>query len=273
MKLIKIGGGLETNFATISSDIAQLVANGEQLIFVHGANGPRDQLAERLSIPTKRIISPSGVTSVHTDEAAIEVLTMAYSGLINKRWVAYLIKNGVDAVGLSGLDGKLLVGNRKKVLISQQGNTQNGTSKKVLIRNTFTGRVSQVNTDLINRIIGGNYLPVITQPATTEDGTMINTDNDLNSAVIASQMGVKEMVFLFEAPGLMKDINDPDSVIKKVSKDELKDVLQYAKGTMKKKVLGAIYALEHGVEKIYWGDSRIDNPVTSALAGNGTVIS
>jgi acetylglutamate/LysW-gamma-L-alpha-aminoadipate kinase len=264
MILIKIGGGLETNFETISSDIAQL---NEQVIFVHGANGPRDNLADRLGVPTKRIMSPSGVTSVHTDAEAIEVLTMAYAGLINTKWVSHLLKQGVQAVGLTGLDGRLLVGERKKVLISQEGD------KKVLIRDTYTGRVHQVNTQLLEILLDSGYMPVITQPATTTDGIMINTDNDLNSAVIASQMKVTEMVFLFEAPGLLKDINDPDSLIKTVSKDELRSVLAYAQGTMKKKVLGALYALEHGVKKIYWGDSRIEQPITSALAGNGTVIS
>jgi len=274
MLLIKIGGGQGTNFELISQDIARIKKNSlEQIIFVHGANAARDQLADQLGKPTKRIISPSGVTSVHTDEKAIEILTMAYAGLINKRWVSHFIKNSTKAIGLSGIDGQLLVGQRKKVLISQEGNTLSGTSKKVLIRNTYTGRVSQVNTDLLNLLLSAGYMPVITQPATTADGVMINTDNDLNSALIASQMNVEKMVVLFEASGMMRDINDPGSLIRRIAKDELPEIIRYAQGTMKKKVLGAIEALDNGVKEIYWGDSRIKNPISSALAGNGTVIS
>jgi acetylglutamate/LysW-gamma-L-alpha-aminoadipate kinase len=268
MLLIKIGGGQDTNFELISQDIANISNNSsEQIIFVHGANGARDQLANQLGSPTKRIISPSGVTSVLTDEKAIEILTMAYAGLINKRWVSHFIKNNIKAVGLAGIDGQLLVGQRKKVLISQEGN------KKVLVRNTYTGRVNQVNTDLLNLLLSAGYMPVITQPATTPDGVMINTDNDLNSALIASQMNVEKMVVLFEAPGMMRDINDPSTLIRRIAKDELPKMIQYAQGTMKKKVLGAIEALDNGVKEIYWGDSRIKNPISSALAGNGTVIS
>jgi len=274
MLLIKIGGGLDTNYQTISEDIAKISQNSDQkIIFVHGANATRDQLAIDLNYPTKRIISPSGVTSVHTDEKAIEILTMAYAGLINKRWVSHFIKNNVNAVGLSGIDGKLLTGQRKKVLISQVGDTLRGTSKKILIRNTYTGRVNQVNTDLLNILLGSGYLPVITQPATTTDGVMINTDNDLNCALIAGQMNVEKMVILFEAPGMMRDINDDHSLIKKISRAELTEMMRYAQGTMKKKVLGAIEALDHGVREIYWGDSRIKDPISSALSGNGTVIS
>lgn len=273
MLLVKIGGGQDTNYQAISHDIANIFNNSdEQIIFVHGANASRDQLAKDLNYPTKRIISPSGMTSVQTDEKAIEILTMAYAGLINKRWVAHFIKNNMRAVGLSGIDGKLLVGQRKKVLISQVGDTLKGTSKKVLVRNTYTGRVNQVNTDLLNILLDGGYLPVITQPAVTEDGVMINTDNDLNSALIATQMNAQKMVVLFEAPGMMKNINDPDSIIRKISREKLPDMLQYAKGTMKKKVLGAIEALDNGVKEIYWGDSRIENPISSALAGKGTTI-
>ncbi|MCF6253421.1 MAG: hypothetical protein L3J38_01585 [Thiomicrorhabdus sp.] len=148
MLLIKIGGGLETNYQTISQDIANISHHSnEQIIFVHGANVARDQLANDLSSPTKRIVSPSGMTSVHTDERAIEILTMVYAGLINKRWVSHFIKHNIQAVGLSGIDGQLLVGQRKKVLISQVG------EKKVLIRDTYTGRVNQVNTDLLNILL------------------------------------------------------------------------------------------------------------------------
>jgi acetylglutamate/LysW-gamma-L-alpha-aminoadipate kinase len=274
MLLIKIGGGLGTNFELISQDIANISNDSnEKIIFVHGANGPRDQLAEQLGVPTKRIISPSGMTSVHTDERAIEVLTMAYAGLINKRWVSHLLQNNIQAVGLSGIDGQLLVGQRKKVLISQVEDTLRGTSKKVLIRNTYTGRVNQVNTDLLNILLDGGYMPVITQPAVTKEGVMINTDNDLNSALIASEMNADKMVMLFEAPGVMRDINDPGSLIRTISREELPEIIGYAKGTMKKKVLGAMAALDNGVREIYWGDSRIKDPISNALKGNGTKIS
>jgi len=78
--------------------------------------------------------------------------------------------------------------------------------------------------------------------------------------------------FLFEAPGLLRDPKDEKTKISRIEKEKLADFLVYAQGRMKKKILGAKKAFELGVEKIYWGDGRIKNPIINALAGKGTVI-
>src|SRR5579864_4502820 len=112
MILIKGGGGKNINWEYISQDIAEIIKRGDQVIVVHGASTTRDEIGKRLGTPTNTITSPSGITSVYTNENAIDVFLMSYCGLINKRIVAIMQRFGVNAVGLSGIDGRLWEGSR-----------------------------------------------------------------------------------------------------------------------------------------------------------------
>lgn len=265
MLIVKVGGGKNINWDYVSEDVA-ILSKKEKIVLVHGAGNTRDVVAKKLGNPTEYIISPSGQKGVYTDKKALEVLIMVYAGLVNKKTVAKLQRNGVNAVGLSGADGRLWEGMRKKNLLSlEKGKTK-------LIKNTFTGRVEKVNFDLIELLLGNHYLPVITQPAISYEGKLINTDNDRNIAVMAGALKVKKIVVLFEAPGLLENEKDEKSLVRKVEKKDLKKIMKKVKGRMKKKVLGAIEAFENGVEIIYWGDGRVKNPIVNALKGSGTII-
>ena len=103
MIIVKIGGGKNINVEGIVRELAEI---DERLIIVHGANYYRDTLAERLGQPKKVVTSVSGYSSVFSDQEAIDVLIMAYAGLRNKRIVELCQRNGINAVGLSGVDGK-----------------------------------------------------------------------------------------------------------------------------------------------------------------------
>jgi acetylglutamate/LysW-gamma-L-alpha-aminoadipate kinase len=266
MLLLKIGGGKNINLNFISDDIASLIARGEKIVVVHGASVTRDEIAQQLGIPTKTITSPSGVSSVYTDEKAIDVFLMSYAGLVNKKIVATLQKHGVNAVGLSGIDGRLWEAKRKDVVYA----VENGKTK--LIKDNLTGKVEKVNADLIELLIEHGYVPVICPPAISFDNEIVNTDNDFATVVMAEALKIKEIIVLFEAPGMLKNVHNEKSVIPKIEKEKLDDYLEYAVGRMKKKLLGTQKAFEHGVEKIYWSDGRIQHPVLNALDGKGTVI-
>lgn len=266
MLIVKVGGGKNINWPSVAKDLASL-SKEEEVVLVHGASSKRDEIADLLGQPTSYLTSPSGQKGVYTDENALEILTMVYAGLMNKKIVSILQKEGVNAVGLSGADGKVWEGKRKKYLISVEG------GKEKLVKGTFTGKVTKINKDLIRLLLKKDYLPVITQPAITTEGELINTDNDRNVSVMAKELGVKKLVILFEAPGLLEDPKDEETLIKKVKKEELEEIMEKVEGRMKKKVLGAKEAFDAGVEKIYWGDARIKNPITSALSGKGTTIS
>src|SRR5258706_5621428 len=155
MILIKIGGGKQINWEYIAKDIAALISTGEKVIVVHGASVVRDEIAEQLGVPTKIITSPSGIPSVYTDEKALEILLMAYCGLTNKKIVAKMQSYGINAIGLSGVDGKLWEAKRKDAVYA----VENGKEK--LITDNLTGKVEKVNTKLMLLLIENNYIPVI----------------------------------------------------------------------------------------------------------------
>jgi [amino group carrier protein]-L-2-aminoadipate 6-kinase len=266
MIIVKVGGGISINWDFIIPDLKNLIAK-EQVILVHGAGDIRDNIAKRLQHPTKTVVSPSGISSVYTDQEALEIFLMVYPGLVNKQIVAKLQAASISAVGLSGVDGKIWQAKRKPNLLVKEG------KKTKLLKDNFTGRVEKINTHLINLLLDNDYLPVIAPPALSYNNEIVNTDNDWAVAVMAKAMNINKVVYLFEAPGLLKDVNDQHSVIKEISAKEIDNYLVYAQGRMKKKILGAKKAIELGVGNIYWGDGRIKNPITSALNGEGTIIS
>lgn len=265
MLLIKIGGGTNINMDFIAQDLVDVIQTN-QVIVVHGANASRDEIAQRMGVPTKTITSPSGVSSVYTDQEAIDIFLMAYAGLVNKRIVETFHKHGINAVGLSGIDGKLWQAKRKKHLYAQiEGKTK-------LVSDSYTGKVETINSSLISLLSESGYLPVICPPALSHESEIVNTDNDMAIAAMASVLPIDTIVSLFEAPGLLKDHTDESSIIRTVQSDILGTSMEYAQGRMKKKVLGAQKALEAGVKTIHWGDGRVERPISRLFAGEGTVI-
>lgn len=265
MLLIKIGGGKGINWEGICRDVSSLVAES-QVIVVHGASARRDEMAERLSIPTKTVESPSGITSVYTDEEALDVFLMVYAGLVNKKIVALMHKHGVNAVGLSGVDGRLWQARAKKEILVKD----NGRIK--LLRGNLTGRVEGVNTHLIRLLVENGYVPVICPPALSFESEIVNTDNDLAIGAMIECLRIRRIISLFEAPGLLKDPDDETTLISRINKKRLEDYLNFARSRMKKKIMGAQKALEGGAEVVYWADGRVERPVVGALEGRGTVI-
>ena len=266
MLLIKVGGGEFINWEGICQDVASL-AQTKQIILVHGANVLRDKISARMSVPVRTVVSPSGFTSVYTDSEALDIFIMSYAGLANKKIVGMMQKHGVNAIGLSGVDGKLWRAKRKQNILIKEG------GKTKLLRNNFTGRVEEINTDLLNLLLDHGYLPILCAPAISYENVIVNTDNDGAIAVMAKALNCKIMVSLFEAPGLLEDPENENTLITHIDREKIGDYITFAKDRMKKKILGAEKAIEGGVEIIYWGDGRVSSPILNVMNGNGTVIS
>ena len=115
-------------------------------------------------------------------------------------------------------------------------------------------------------------MPVLTPPALSYEQEAINVDGDRASAVIASSLNADALIILSNIPGLLMNVNDESSLIKEITKEESEKAMLFAQGRMKKKVLGAFEALENGVDKVIFSDARIEEPITKALQGWGTVI-
>ncbi|MGY2895811.1 acetylglutamate/LysW-gamma-L-alpha-aminoadipate kinase [Deinococcus sp. UYEF24] len=265
--IVKVGGSAGIDYDAVCADIAALWKAGQKLVLVHGGSGETNRIAEALGHPPKFVTSPSGYTSRFTDRETLEIFEMVYCGKINKGIVERLQKLGVNAVGLSGLDGRIFEGRHKDSVRS----VENGKTK--VLRGDHTGTVEQVNVGLIDLLLGAGYLPVLTPPAASYEGVAINVDGDRAAAALAVAMKADALLLLSNVPGLLRNFPDESSLIASIPAADVESYLEFAQDRMKKKVLGAAEAVAGGVKRVIFGDARAGEPVSAALAGAGTVVS
>lgn len=268
MIVVKAGGNSELDMMPICADVAELIQQGEQIILVHGGSGETNRISKKLGNPPRFVTSPSGHSSRHTDRKALEIYVMVVTGRINKLLVEQLQKLGVNALGLSGLDGRLLEAKRKSALRIME----NGKPK--VLRGEYSGIIKNVNVSLLQLLLDANYMPVVAPVAISYQNEGLNVDGDRAAAAIGHALGAEQVIILSNVPGLLRDVNDEGSVIPHIPAREAKDYLEcYAKGRMKRKVLGAMEALQGRVSRVIIADGRVEAPIQRALAGQGTVFS
>jgi [amino group carrier protein]-L-2-aminoadipate 6-kinase len=129
-----------------------------------------------------------------------------------------------------------------------------------------------VNTPLLLSLLELGYTPVLTPPAISYEGDAINVDGDRAAAATAAALGSETLVILSNVPGLLEDASDETSLVRHVSADGIDEVVEFAKGRMRMKLLGAREAIVGGVRRVVLGDARVANPIRRALNGEGTVI-
>lgn len=264
--VVKLGGTEGVDFSAICQDAAELLKNGQKLVFVHGGSAEANALGEALGAPPKFITSPSGYTSRYTDRKTLEVFLMAVNGKVNSLLTEQLHGLGINAFGLCGMDGRLMVATRKDSIQS----VENG--KRKIIRDDYTGKIESVNSNLLLAILEMGCLPVIAPVAVSHKGEALNVDADRAAAMVASALKAETLILLTAVTGLMKNFPDESTLIRQLPQNQLPVALEAAQGRMKKKVLGAEEALQGGVGKVIIADGRIQNPITNALNGNGTII-
>jgi len=266
MIVIKVGGGKDLNVDAIVADVAALRAAGVELLLVHGGAETTNEVATALGHPPEFVTSESGFVSRRTDRRTLEIFEMVYCGQLNKMWVEKLQRAGVNAVGLSGLDGRIFEGKRKDTLrVRHEG-------KRLVLRDDWTGTVERINTGLLRLLLGGGYLPVLTPPGASDAGEAINVDGDRAAAMVAAAFNAEALIILSNVPGLLRNFPDEASLIREIPRSKADSFMQYAEGRMKKKVMGAVEALSEGVQRVVFADGRVDAPITAALAGGGTQI-
>ena len=264
--VVKLGGTEGVDFSAICTDAVQLLKQGKQLIFIHGGSAEANSLGVSLGTPPKMITSPSGYTSRYTDRKTLEIFLMAVNGKVNSLLTEQLQMLGINAFGLSGMDGKLMQATRKDSIQSME----NG--KRKIIRDDYTGKIEKVNCELLMLLLNADYVPVIAPVAVSEKGEALNVDADRAAAMVASSLKAETLILLTAVPGLMKNFPDESTLIRQLPQSQLAAASEAAQGRMKKKVLGAEEALKGGVRRVIIADGRIQNPITNALLGNGTVI-
>jgi acetylglutamate/LysW-gamma-L-alpha-aminoadipate kinase len=161
----------------------------------------------------------------------------------------------VDAVGLSGLSGRLLVAKKKDVRSVRDGKT-------VLLRDDYTGKVEAVNLPLLTQFIGPGRVPVIAPLALSTENEALNVDGDRVAAAIAVAIDADALIILTSVPGLLRDPQDHSTLVPETT---LTEAEQLAQGRMKVKILAAREALEGGVDEIVIRSATGDTNVRTVI--------
>ena len=264
MITIKIGGSVVDNLhPTTISDIKK-VAQQEGVILVHGGGKEVTKVCEQLGKEPKFVTSPSGIKSRYTDKETAEIFTMVMSGRINKTIVRMLQQNGINAIGLSGVDAKVIQAERKKKLL-----IVNEKGRKQAIDGGYTGKISSVNSELIKSLLDQGLTPVISPIAISEESDFLNVDGDRAAAYVAGAIKSDKVLFITNVDGLLMD----DKLVQKLTLAEAKEIRPKIGPGMEKKILAATEALDMGVTEALIGNGQKENPISAAIShDNCTVI-
>jgi acetylglutamate/LysW-gamma-L-alpha-aminoadipate kinase len=259
--VVKCGGAHEVRPDLVCAGIAALVGEGTRVVFVHGGSAAVTGLAARLRVPLRELVAPDGTVTRRTDEATLEVLTLALAGQVKPAFLVEFARLGVRAVGLTGLDAGLLRARRKTALRTMVD------GRAVIVRDDRSGRLTSVGAELLGSLLAMGVVPVLSPPALAEDGLPVNVNADRVAAAVAGALGAARLVLLTAAPGVLADRHDPRSLL---SEYRLRDDPDPAiAGGMSVKLLAAREALEAGVRDVLVADGRSRATVADALAGHG----
>ncbi|GAC1426696.1 MAG: [LysW]-aminoadipate kinase [Ktedonobacteraceae bacterium] len=262
--VVKIGGSAGVATTAIVRDIARYVARGERVVLLHGGSDLTNTLSQQLGHDIRMVTSPSGMVSRYTDDETLRLYAMAVAGQLNTELVACLQQHGVNALGLAGIDGRLLVARRKAVVrsLTPEGRIQ-------ILRDDYTGQIEQVNSPLLDLLLHAGYTPVIAPLALSHEGERLNVDGDRAAAAVAGALHAETLVLMTNVSGLLTNKEDPTTLVRNISAAQLDDYMPYAHGRMRKKLLGAQEALNGGISKVCIGQGSL----LEVLNGSGTTIS
>src|SRR3989440_10332078 len=220
--VVKIGGSAGIITGNIVYEIAQCVAEGQRIVVLHGGSDLTNTLSEQLGHPVRMITSPGGMVSRYTDRETLCIYAMAVVGQINTELVACLQQQGVNALGLAGGDGRVLLARRKSIvrLLTPEGRLQ-------ILRDDYTGQVERVNDRLLRQLLDAGYTPVIAPLALSREGERLNVDGDRAAAAVAVALQAEALVIMTNVPGLLADPGDNATLIRPIRAERIADFDAY----------------------------------------------
>jgi acetylglutamate kinase len=242
LSIIKIGGNIIEDDTSLNVFL-KLFSNLEgKKILVHGGGKRATAMASKLGIESKMVNGRR-----ITDKETLEVITMVYGGLVNKNMVAKLQALQIDAIGLTGADINSIKSNKRQVTNIDYG---------------FVGDVKEVASNSIDRLIKANFTPVFCAITHDGNGQLLNTNADTIASKVAIGMSKKydtTIYYCFELNGVLRDINDQNSVIKYLNINTYNKLLKdgnIADG-MLPKLENCFDALKNGVSKVNMGNTNM----------------
>lgn len=250
--VIKYGGNAMTNDIlkqAVMSDIVLLWLVGIKVVLVHGGGPEINDMLKRLNIESKFI---NGLR--YTDKDTIDVVKMVLSGKVNKELVALLQQNDGKALGLCGIDGEMLLAEKL------QSEVDLG----------YVGKIKKVNTKPILDALDNGYIPVIATVGIGEDGQTYNINADTASSRIASELGAENLILMTDISGLLKDKDDPSTLIKSVNVSEVPFMKRQGiiSGGMIPKIDCCVEAVRRGVKRTSIIDGRVPHSILIELLSN-----
>jgi acetylglutamate kinase len=250
--VIKIGGNIIDDELLLTAFLKKFASLKSKKILVHGGGKLATRLAEKLGIP-QQMIEGRRITDAET----LKIVTMVYAGYINKHIVAYLQSHECNAAGLSGADGNSILSHKRE---------------KAAIDYGYAGDVDRVNTGLFKQLLE-NGLALVVAPI-THDGKnqLLNTNADTIAQEIAKAMSSSfdvSLVYSFEKPGVLLNVDDENSVIKNLQAlyyKELKESKKIFAG-MIPKLDNAFTAISQGVKKVIIGKGEELDQIIAGKAG------
>src|ERR671930_1097580 len=259
MIVIKIGGSIVDGLhSTTLSDIKK-VAEEQKLLLVHGGGKEVTENAIKFGKEQKFVISPSGIKSRYTDKETAEIYTMVMSGKINKAIVRMLLRQGIKAGGIAGIDGAMLKAQRKKklLIINEKG-------RKMVVDGGYTGKIDTVDASLIQMLLAQGYTPVISPIAISEEFDFLNVDGDRAAAYIAAGLKAQTVVFITNVAGLILE----DKLVANMTLEQADAALSRIGYGMEKKIIACKEAIEMGVNESIIASGKVENPISAAMAHN-----
>ena len=255
--VIKYGGNAMINEQLkkqVMEDIVLLRLIGVKVVLVHGGGPEINDLMDRLGK------KPEFIDGLRvTDKETVDIVQMVLAGKVNKSLVNLLEMNGGRAIGLSGMDGRLIEARQKNEKLG------------------FVGEVTKIHIKPVTDLLDMGYIPVISTIGRDRDGNIYNINGDTAAARIAGALEAERLIMMTDIAGILKDKDDPSTLIPKITPEEAEDL--YASGVvsggMIPKVQCCVDALQHGVKNVVIMDGRVPHSILLELLtdeGAGTMV-
>ncbi len=235
--VVKIGGNVIDNEIAFAAFMERFAKMEGKKILIHGGGKIATRLAKDMQVPTTMIEGRRV-----TDKAMLDIVVMTYAGLINKQVVATLQSYGCNAIGLSGADGNAIKATKRAANPIDFG---------------FVGDIdpADVNSELLKVLLQAGITPVFCAIMHNKEGVLLNCNADTVASSVAlgaSRIAATDLIFCFEKRGVLRDVNDDDSVIKLVTKENFPSLK--AEGVisdgMIPKIENALRAVSMGVKRV-----------------------
>lgn len=232
------------NLLSLAEELALLHQVGIRVCVIHGGGKQLTELAQKLGV-VQTVIEGRRVT----DDDTLELAKMIFRGKINTEILSVLRHRGIDAVGLSGIDGGVIKAERrppKDVVNKQTGETET-------VDYGHVGDVVEVDTRLINLLLENHYLPVISSLGADDDGRVYNINADTIASEIAARLGAEKLILLSDVNGIYLDPNDEQTKIVRLKASDAREMIASGKATggMIPKLESLISLLDRGVSSAH----------------------